>query len=75
MLARLLLVVSLCGLSSCGKKVPVSATPQPTPNDPTAVLQAADLVGYDGKALRRQVKGLIETNAAREKELQKVIGQ
>lgn len=75
MLARLLLAMALCGFSSCEKKAPVSAKPSPTPNDPTAVLQAADLVGYDGKALQRQVKGLVETNAAREKELQKVTGQ
>jgi thiamine biosynthesis lipoprotein ApbE len=59
-------------LSGCEKKTaaenPIS---QGTPGS-TKVLEAADLVGYDGKKLRRSVDRLKEANEKHNQQLQKL---
>lgn len=38
------------------------------------MLEAADLVGYDGKKLRRSVDGIKEANEKHNRELEKMTG-
>ena len=60
--------------SGCEKKSaatdPIS---QSTPGS-TKILEAADLVGYDGKRLRKSVGRIKEVNEKRNQELEKMAG-
>jgi hypothetical protein len=60
--------------SGCEKK---TATPDPTAQSTpgsTKPLEAADLVGYDGKRLRRSVDRIKEANEKHNQELEKMAG-
>ena len=46
---------------------------QSTPGS-TKILEAADLVGYDGKKLRRSVDGIKEANEKHNQDLEKMAG-
>jgi hypothetical protein len=58
--------------SGCGKK-PAATDPisQSTPGS-TKILEAADLVGYDGKRLRKSVDRIKEANEKHNQELEKM---
>jgi hypothetical protein len=61
-------------LSGCEKKTAVAdPTSQSTPGG-TKILEAADLVGYDGKKLRKKVDGIKEANEKHNQELEKMVG-
>ena len=58
--------------SGCGKKTTATnPTSQSTPGS-TKVLEAADLVGYDGKRLRKSVDRIKEANEKHNQELEKM---
>jgi hypothetical protein len=60
--------------SGCEEKTAATdPTPQSTPGS-TKLLEAADLVGYDGKRLRKKVDLIKEANEKHNKELEKMIG-
>ena len=60
--------------SGCQKKTAVAdPTPQSTPGS-TKILEAADLVGYDGKRLRKKVDGIKQANEKHNQELEKMAG-
>ena len=58
--------------SGCGKER-ADATSQSTPGS-TKILEAADLVGYDGKKLRRSVDRIKDANEKHNPELEKTVG-
>jgi hypothetical protein len=61
-------------LSGCEKETAVQdPTPQSTPES-TKPLEAADLVGYDGKRLRKSVDRIRESNEKRTQEMEKMAG-
>jgi hypothetical protein len=60
-------------LSSGCEKERADPTSQRTPGS-TKVLEAADLVGYDGKRLRRSVDRIKEANEKHNQELEKTVG-
>jgi hypothetical protein len=61
-------------LSGCEKgNVATDAASQSTPGS-TKILEAADLVGYDGKRLRKKVDGIREANEKHHQELEKTVG-
>jgi hypothetical protein len=60
--------------SGCEKK---TAATDPTPHSTlgsTKVLEAADLVGYDGKRLRKSVDRIKDANEKHNQELEKMAG-
>jgi hypothetical protein len=58
--------------SGCGKKTAATdPTAQSTPGS-TKLLEAADLVGYDGKRLRKSVDRIKEANEKHNQELEKM---
>jgi hypothetical protein len=58
----------------CEKKTAATnPTSQSTPGS-TRPLEAADLVGYDGKRLRKSVDGIKEANEKHNQELEKMAG-
>lgn len=58
--------------SGCEKKTAATdPTSQSTPGS-TKVLEAADLVGYDGKRLRKSVDRIKEANEKRSQDLEKM---
>ena len=60
--------------SGCEKKTAAKGpTVQATPGS-TKVLEAADLVGYDGKRLRKKVDLIKEANEKHKQELEKMAG-
>ncbi len=60
--------------SGCEKKAAdTDPTAQSTPGS-TKPLEAADLVGYDGKRLRKSVDGIREGNEKHNQELEKMAG-
>ena len=60
--------------SACEKKTAATnPTSQSTPGS-TKILEAADLVGYDGKRLRRSVDRIKEANEKHGQELEKMAG-
>ena len=60
--------------SGCEKKTPAAdPTSQSTPGS-TRVLEAASLVGYDGKRLRKSVDRIKEANEKHNQELEKMAG-
>ena len=60
--------------SGCEKeKVAADPTSQSTPGS-TKVLEAADLVGYDGKRLRKSVDRIKDANEKHNQELEKTAG-
>src|SRR5262245_50151303 len=60
--------------SGCEEKTAATdPTAQSTPGS-TKPLEAADLVGYDGKALRRSVDRIKDANEKRGQELEKMAG-
>jgi outer membrane murein-binding lipoprotein Lpp len=61
-------------LSGCEKKAAVTEpTAQSTPGS-TKPLEAAGLVGYDGKRLRKDVDRIKEANEKHNQELEKMVG-
>ncbi len=59
--------------SGCEKKTDTTGlTSQSTPGS-TKVLEAADLVGYDGKKLRRSVDRIKEANEKHNQDLDKTV--
>ena len=59
-------------LSGCEKEE-TNSTSQSTPGS-TKILEAAELVGYDGKKLRRSVDGIKAANERHNQELEKAVG-
>src|SRR5215472_9825348 len=60
--------------SGCEEKTAATnPTSQSTPGS-TKLLEAVDLVGYDGKAVRRRVDGIKEANEKHNQELEKMVG-
>ena len=60
--------------SGCGNKTAATnSTAQSTPGS-TKPLEAADLVGYDGKRLRKSVDRIKEGNEKHNQELEKTAG-
>jgi hypothetical protein len=60
--------------AGCEKKTAaIDPTSQSTPGS-TKVLEAADLIGYDGKRLGKSVDRIKETNERRNQELEKMAG-
>ena len=60
--------------SGCEKKTAATdSTSQSTPGS-TKVLEAADLVGYDGKRLRKSVDRIRDANEKRKQEMEKMAG-
>ena len=69
------LILSTVLLSSgCGNKTAATnSTAQSTPGS-TKILEAADLVGYDGKMLRKSVNHIKEANEKHNQDLEKMAG-
>ena len=60
--------------SGCGNKTAATnSTAQSTPGS-TKVLEAADLVGYDGKRLRKSVDHIKEANERHNQDIEKMAG-
>jgi len=60
--------------SGCQKKTAVTdPTAQSTPGS-TKLLEAADLVGYDGKRLRKSVDHIKEANERHNQDIEKMAG-
>jgi hypothetical protein len=60
--------------SGCEKKIAATdPTAQSTPGS-TKLLEAADLVGYDGKRLRKSVDHIREANQKHTQEMEKLAG-
>ena len=60
--------------SGCQKKTAAAdPTSQSIPGS-TKILEAADLVGYDGKRLRKKVDGIKQANEKHNQELEKMAG-
>jgi hypothetical protein len=60
--------------SGCEKRTAAAdPTPQSAPGS-TKILEAADLVGYDGKRLRKSVDRIREANEKQSQELEKMPG-
>jgi ABC-type Fe3+-hydroxamate transport system substrate-binding protein len=60
-------------LSACDQKTATADSSSQTTPGSTKVLEAADLVGYDGKRLRRKVDGIKEANEKHNHELEKTV--
>lgn len=72
----LIAVICAAGWLSLGceeKTAAVDPTSQSTPGS-TKPLEAADLVGYDGKLLRKSVDGIKEANQKQNQNLEKLAG-
>lgn len=67
-----MIVALLFLLSGCEKET-TNSTSQSTPGS-TKILEAADLVGYDGKRLRKSVDRIKENNEKHNQELEKTVG-
>jgi hypothetical protein len=68
------LILSTVLLSSgCEKTVVTDPTSQSTPGS-TKPLEAADLVGYDGKRLRKSVDHIKEANEKHNQDMEKMAG-
>lgn len=74
-LAFVAIILSMMLLSSGCEKKTAAADPaaQSTPGS-TKLLEAADLVGYDGKKLRRSVDRIKEANEKHNQDLEKMAG-
>ena len=60
--------------SGCGKKTAATdPTAQSTPGS-TKLLEAAELVGYDGKRLRKSVDHIREANQKHSQDIEKMAG-
>ena len=69
-----LMLSAMLFLSGCERKTAATdPTTQSTPGS-TKVLEAADLVGYDGKRLRKSVDHIKEANEKRSQDLEKMAG-
>jgi hypothetical protein len=70
-----ILTFAMVLLSSGCEKENVATDPaaQSTPGS-TKILEAADLVGYDGKRLRKSVDRIKEANEKHDQELEKTVG-
>ena len=67
-----MIVATALLLSGCEKEnVATGPTSQSTPGS-TKALEAVDLVGYNGKALRRSVDRIKETNEKHDQQLEKL---
>ena len=75
--SRLLIVIAafLIAMTSCDQDQSQTGNNEDQPRQPadgrseTKTLQAADLVGYDGKKLRKSVDKVLDANDQRNKEL------
>jgi hypothetical protein len=74
-LTFIVMILSTMLLSSGCEKKPAAtnSTAQTTPGS-TKVLEAADLVGYDGKRLRKSVDRIKEANEKHNQDLEKTVG-
>jgi hypothetical protein len=72
--ASLFLLAALF-LAACGIKPVIEKRlgKKQNPQMDTSVLQAADLVGYDGKKLRRSADALIKTNTGHNKAIENAV--
>ncbi|MGC2627275.1 MAG: hypothetical protein WA269_10585 [Candidatus Udaeobacter sp.] len=69
-----LILTTMLFSSGCEKQTVVTdPTAQSTPGS-TKILEAADLVGYDGKRLRKSVDRIKEANEKHDQELEKMAG-
>ena len=74
-------IVALFTLTGCGEDPPQAAkpaAPAPAPGSQAEAirnLQAADAVGYDGKAIQRQVQKTVDKAAERDAALGKELNQ
>jgi hypothetical protein len=60
--------------AGCEKKTAATNSPgQSTPGS-TKILEAADLVGYDGKMLRKSVDHIKKTNEKHKQDVEKMAG-
>lgn len=59
--------------SACDKETAADSTGQSTPGS-TKVLEAAGLVGYDGKQLRKSVDRIKDLNEKHNQDLEKTAG-
>jgi hypothetical protein len=60
--------------SGCEKKTAATNPSSESTPGSTKTLEAADLVGYDGKRLRKSVDRIKEANEKRSQELEKMAG-
>ena len=60
--------------SGCEKKTAATNPNSESTPGSTKPLEAVDLVGYDGKAVRRRVDGIKEANEKHNQELEKMVG-
>lgn len=58
--------------SGCEKKTTATDPPSQSTPGSTKVLEAADLVGYDGKRLRKSVDRIRDANEKRKQEMEKM---
>jgi hypothetical protein len=68
-----MMISTMVLLSSGCEKERADPTSQSTPGS-TKVLEAADLVGYDGKRLRKSVDRIKDANEKHNQELEKTVG-
>jgi predicted small lipoprotein YifL len=62
-------------LTGCDQKPPAAATPPPDEGRAnTKVLEAAGLVGYDGKKLRQSTDRVLDVNDRRNQEIERTLG-
>jgi hypothetical protein len=74
-LAFVAIILSMMLLSLGCEKKTAAADPAPqSTSGSTKLLEAADLVGYDGKKLRRSVDGIKEANEKHNQDLEKMAG-
>ena len=76
MFARFLVVIFAAMLLSSGCDKKTGATNPSSESTPgsTKALEAADLVGYDGKRLRKSVDRIKEANDKRNQQMEKMAG-
>ena len=58
----------------CEKKTAITDAPAQSTPGSTKVLEAADLVGYDGKMLRKSVDHIKEANEKHNQDVEKMAG-
>jgi hypothetical protein len=70
-------VVMICAVislsSGCEKETDATNPTSESTHRSTKPLEAADLVGYDGKRLRKSVDHVIDTNEKHNHELEKMV--
>jgi hypothetical protein len=70
----IMILSTMLSLSGCEEKTAATdPIPQSTPGS-TKVLEAVDLVGYDGKRLRKSVDRIKDGNEKHNQDLEKTVG-